>query len=237
MTGTTASTTDTANNGHAAAPSPADELENLAVRVDEAIAALEALDPAARDKAEAVKTAIEAFHKAGITAIVKALKADPRGKELLFALIDDPTVYALLTVHGIVRPPPREEPAQPMTPPEPLELVQIQLPAARPPDPAWVQGPAADAVAADKPIVFTAGAVRVIVIRSRGGLRAFRNACGHVGLPLDRGICDIEAGTITCPWHGFRFDSESGACLTAPQCHLDPLPLRVTDGVVWVRPS
>jgi hypothetical protein len=105
-----------------------DAFESLAASADAAIAALGGLEPAAREKAEAVKEAIEAFHRAGLTAIVKALKADPRGKELLFALVDDPTVYALLTLHGIVRQPPREEPE-----PQPLELVQIQLPGARPP--------------------------------------------------------------------------------------------------------
>lgn len=214
---------------------PADELESLAKRVDAAIAALETLEPAARAKAEAVKEAIEAFHKAGLTTIVKSLKADPRGKELLFSLVDDPTVHALFTLHGIVKSPPREEPAPARA--EPVELVQIQLPGAAPPEPAWAQGPAAEAVTAEKPVVFAAGEASVIVIRARGGLRAFRNACAHVGLPLDRGICDIEAGTITCPWHGFRFDSDTGECLSAPQCQLEPFPLRVTDGVVWVRPS
>lgn len=215
---------------------PAADLESLARRVDEAIAALDALEPVARGKAEAVKQAIEAFHKAGLTTIVKTLKADPRGKELLFGLVDDPTVYALLTLHGIVKPPAFEEPAA-TPPPQPLELVQIQLPAAKPVEPAWVAGPAADAVTADKPVVFSAGEASVIVVRSRSGLRAFRNACGHIGLPLDRGICDEEAGTITCPWHGFRFDSDTGACLSAPQCQLEPFSLRETDGVVWVRPS
>jgi nitrite reductase/ring-hydroxylating ferredoxin subunit len=221
---TTATTTDDTS----------DAFEGLAARVDAAIAALGGLEPAAREKAEAVKEAIEAFHKAGLTAIVRALKADPRGKELLFALVDDPTVHALLALHGIIRQPPREEPA---AAPQPIELVQIQLPGARPPEPAWIEGPAAESITAEKPACFAAGEARVIVIRSLGGLRAFRNACAHVGLPLDRGVCDVDAGTITCPWHGFRFDSESGECLTAPQCQLEPFPLRVTDGIVWVRPS
>jgi nitrite reductase/ring-hydroxylating ferredoxin subunit len=49
-------------------------------------------------------------------------------------------------------------------------------------------------------------------------------------------MCDPEAGTITCPWHGFRFDADTGECLSAPQCQLEPFPVRVTDGVVWVKP-
>lgn len=227
-------TGDGADGAVSSSPSPAKDLDNLAARVDAAIAAIGELEPAAREKAEAVKAAIEAFHKAGLTAIVRALKADPRGKELLFALVDDPTVHALLSLHGIVRQRPAEEPAPA---PQPLELVQIQFPNAKATEPVWMQGPAVESITVERPVVFTAGEASVIVILSRGGLRAFRNACAHVGLPLDRGVCDAEAGTITCPWHGFRFDSESGECLTAPQCQLEPFPLRVTDGFVWVRPS
>lgn len=103
---------------------PADELEAIATRVDEALAAIETLEPEVRAKPLAVKLAIEEFHRAGLTAIVTKLKGDPRGKELLFELVDDPAVRAILTLHGIVRALPAEEPA----PTGPLELVQIQLP-------------------------------------------------------------------------------------------------------------
>ena len=81
-------------------------LAELAHRVDEATAALESLAPEARERAEAVKAAIEAFHRPALVAIVQALKADPRGKELLFELVDDPAVLAVLSLHGIVRTPP-----------------------------------------------------------------------------------------------------------------------------------
>ena len=223
--------TSNTNSSPTSSSAPTD-LETLATQVDDAIAAIESLDPAAREKARAVKTAIEAFHKAGLTTIVKTLKADPRGKELLFELVDDPTVQALLALHGLVRTPPQESP--PPAPSQSLELVQIQLPGA---GPQWVAGPRVEEVTGEKPVAFSAGDANVIVIRSRAGLRAFRNACAHVGLPLDRGLCDEDAGTITCPWHGFRFDSDSGECLSAPQCQLEPFELQVTDGVVWVRPS
>lgn len=120
--------TTTAQTADAPPPAAAADLTRLAEQVDRAIAEISSLEPEVRGKALAVKSAIEEFHRAGLTAIVKALKGDPRGKELLFELVDDPTVYALLTLHGIVRSsPPREEsPAQGA-----LELVQIQLPVQR----------------------------------------------------------------------------------------------------------
>lgn len=225
-----------------ATPRPAeDDLTRLAEQVDRAIAEVSALEPEIRAKALALKSIIEEFHRSGLTAIVRKLKADPRGKELLFELADDPRVYALLTLHGIVRtPPPEEEPST-----GPLELVQIQLPVVAvaldgqttAQAAGWVQGPPADTITSDRPVSFQAGDASVILILSTSGLRAFRNACAHQGLPLDRGVCDAAAGTITCPWHGFQFDSESGECFSAPQCQLEPFPLRVTDGFVWVRPT
>jgi hypothetical protein len=36
--------------------------------------------------------------------------------------------------------------------------------------------------------------------------------CPHQGLPLD-GEPDDD-GVITCPWHGYRFDARTGACLS-----------------------
>ena len=80
-----------------------DSLEQLAERVDKAIAEVQALEPEVRAKAMTLKSAIEEFHKVGLTQIVKKLKDDPHGKQLLFELVDEPTVYALFAMHGLVR--------------------------------------------------------------------------------------------------------------------------------------
>lgn len=82
---------------------PADSLERLAEQVDKAMAEVRKLDDGARSKATDLKQAVEAFHKAGLTTIIQRLKADPRGKELLFELVDEPLVYALFAMHGLVR--------------------------------------------------------------------------------------------------------------------------------------
>jgi nitrite reductase/ring-hydroxylating ferredoxin subunit/Fe-S cluster biogenesis protein NfuA len=291
---------------------PGADLASLAEQVDRAIAEIGSLDPAARAKAAAVRSAVEAFHRAGLSRIVRRLKEDPRGRELLFELVDEPAVYALFAMHGLVRADLRtrvgrviemvrpflqshggdvslvdvrdrrafvslsgqchgcsmsavtlrstvEESLKehvpeiegvevvPDAPGDGVDVVQIRMPELRDGPPVagqaeqvangWVAGPRADDVLADGPVAFQAGDVSVIVIRSLAGLRAFRNACAHAGLPLERGVCDGDAGTITCPWHGFQFDSETGECLSARQCQLEPFPLRVSDGMVWVRPT
>lgn len=80
--------------------------EELAKRVDDAVAALDDLDPAAREKAEELQGAIEAVHRAGLVKIVRALRADEGARPVLFELVDDPLVHLLLSLHGIVRPDP-----------------------------------------------------------------------------------------------------------------------------------
>lgn len=78
--------------------------EELAERVDVAVKAVAELDPAARKVAEELKDAVEAIHRDALVTIVRTLKTDAR--EVLFALVDDPTVHLLLALHGIIRPDP-----------------------------------------------------------------------------------------------------------------------------------
>lgn len=79
--------------------------EELARAVDDARCALDALDAPARDAGLALQSAVERFHRPALVAIVRVLRADQRGKELLFELLDDPAVRAVLALQGIIRPP------------------------------------------------------------------------------------------------------------------------------------
>lgn len=92
----------------AAAEPPTGEptFEELAKRVDDAVAALADLDPAARAAAEELQGAIEAVHRAGLVSIVRAMRAAEGARPVLFELVDDPVVHLLLSLHGIVRPDP-----------------------------------------------------------------------------------------------------------------------------------
>lgn len=80
--------------------------EELAKRVDEATAALAALDPAARAVAEEMKAAVEAIHRAGLVTVVRRMRADDAARAVLFELVDDPVVHLLLSLHQIIRPDP-----------------------------------------------------------------------------------------------------------------------------------
>ncbi len=287
-----------------------DDLAALAERVDRAIQAADAQEPPARERARDVRAAIEAFHKEGLTRIVRALKGDPRGREILFELADDPTVYALFSMHGLVREDLHSRVARVLDLVRPylhshggdVELVDVHertvtvrltgachgcsmaattlrqgveealrthvpeietvIPTSGTPEGAgfvplsalrgsaasaasgalgassgWIEGPRAADVVEGRPTRIETGSESALVLRFGDALYAFRNVCAHQGLPLDGGLVDVEAGTIACPWHGFRFDGRTGECLTAREVQLEPFPLRVEGGNIFVRPT
>ncbi len=279
--------------------------EELAKRVDDAVAALADLDPAARAVAEELKSAIEEIHRAGLVTIVRRMRADDAARAVLFDVVDDPTVHLLLSLHGIVRPDPVTHANQVLASVRPqlnshggdVTLVRVEdatafvrlegacngcsmssvtlrnlveealvqgvpaisavevLPAEPTPtlipvealrigrDPAgegWVKvGPAADLPVDDLSSLSlttaTGERAEVIVVNAGQRLSAYRNECAHEALPLDSAVLDLSSNTLTCPWHGFCFDATSGECLSAPGAQLEQLPLRVDDGVLWIR--
>jgi Fe-S cluster biogenesis protein NfuA/nitrite reductase/ring-hydroxylating ferredoxin subunit len=278
----------------AAAPT---EFESLAKKVDDALAAVRALEPASRSKAMALKESVEAFHKLALTTMVKRLKDDEHGRGLLFSMVDAPEIYAMLALHGIVRADLRTRVSRVIDMVRPymeshggdVELVDVQgdraivrlhgscngcsmsavtlrnsveealkehVPeisgvdvAPNEPTPAlvtlesrtakakegWVVGPNVMEVLEDRPYRLDGNDMSAILTRRGNVVQAFRNVCAHQGLPLDTATIDPDDGTLTCPWHGFRFDCISGECFTSPKAMLEPLPLRVDNGVVSVR--
>lgn len=293
-----------------------DTLEEVAGALDAATAAMADLDPAARQVATGAVDALNALHRVALTTMVRRLKADPRGKELLFELVDEPEVRMVLALHGIIRPDPltvanrvldgvrvglhshggdveldsiadgvayvrlqgacngcsmaavtmrngveaalvegvpgvtRVEvlPNDPSPTLIPLSSIGVGPPSERESSgegellaAGWC--PAVDS-ADTVPVGELATAmlhpqghppVEVVVVNAAGQLAAYVNECAHQGLPLDNALVDAVAGTLTCPWHGFCYDSTTGECLTMPGAQLQQLPLRIEAGRVWVR--
>lgn len=81
------------------------ELETLAARVDAALAKVDALPAPVQAVAIELKDALDALHRVGLARIITDLRADPRGRELLFALVDVPEVLTLFRLHGLVKAP------------------------------------------------------------------------------------------------------------------------------------
>jgi nitrite reductase (NADH) small subunit len=60
--------------------------------------------------------------------------------------------------------------------------------------------------------VFTVGERSFAVFRARdGGVHATDPFCPHRQGPLADGL--VGAGTVTCPFHGFRFDLRTGCAI------------------------
>ena len=78
--------------------------EERASRIARAGHAVERLDDDARLAARELEAAIEAFHGSVLATVVARLRADDRGRELLYELVGDPEVYTALARAGIVKP-------------------------------------------------------------------------------------------------------------------------------------
>lgn len=59
--------------------------------------------------------------------------------------------------------------------------------------------------------VVTLDGRELALFRVEGRVHAFENRCPHEGNPLVEG--EIAGPTLTCVFHNWRFDLETGACL------------------------
>jgi nitrite reductase/ring-hydroxylating ferredoxin subunit/Fe-S cluster biogenesis protein NfuA len=78
-------------------------LEDLLRAVDEARDRVRHADTAAQELAEQLQNATDAFTKKALITLVRSLRSDERGKQLLVDAAKQPDVAALLTLHGIIR--------------------------------------------------------------------------------------------------------------------------------------
>ena len=76
---------------------------------------------------------------------------------------------------------------------------------------------------------------RVAIFKYDGKISAVSNVCQHQNGPLGEG--KIVFGCITCPWHGYQYQPDTGA---SPPPFLEKVPtfnVRVKDGRVFVHPK
>jgi nitrite reductase/ring-hydroxylating ferredoxin subunit len=76
--------------------------------------------------------------------------------------------------------------------------------------------------ALELPLRCTIAGREYVVAEDAGTLVAYPGICPHALGPLTAG--SLEAGVVTCPWHGYRFDVRTGECLSGQSCRLSRLP-------------
>jgi nitrite reductase/ring-hydroxylating ferredoxin subunit/DMSO/TMAO reductase YedYZ heme-binding membrane subunit len=78
------------------------------------------------------------------------------------------------------------------------------------------------------------GRERIAVFRYDGKISAVSNVCRHQGGPLGEG--KVIDGCITCPWHGYQYQPETGASPPPYTDKVETFDVLVRDGKVLVNP-
>ena len=79
---------------------------------------------------------------------------------------------------------------------------------------------------------------RVCLANVDGEVYAFADNCSHRDFPLSMGELDTDDCTITCEWHGARFDIRTGAVKSPPASRPIPVyPCKVEADEIFVDVS
>lgn len=72
----------------------------------------------------------------------------------------------------------------------------------------------------------------IAVFRHDGRLYAMDGMCAHQGGPVAEGI--VEHGCVTCPWHGWQYELETGIQTVNRQPLQETFQIRETQGNVEI---
>jgi nitrite reductase/ring-hydroxylating ferredoxin subunit len=104
------------------------------------------------------------------------------------------------------------------------------LPMGEPED--WIRVADAADLAAESAIEVVVAGELVAVFRHQGKLFALEALCAHHGGPLAEGA--LDAGCVTCPWHGWTYRLESGTQAHSGEPLLRAFPVREREGGIEI---
>lgn len=84
----------------------------------------------------------------------------------------------------------------------------------------------------DRPTLVEYNGYRLAIYQTEQGFRAIDDICPHMGASISNGT--REQDVAVCPWHHWRFDLDTGACLNNPQAVLTVFSPVVSDGWLWL---
>jgi nitrite reductase (NADH) small subunit/3-phenylpropionate/trans-cinnamate dioxygenase ferredoxin subunit len=73
----------------------------------------------------------------------------------------------------------------------------------------------------------------VAVFHIKGEYFAINDFCPHMGASLAGGY--VEEGTVTCPWHAWRFQVRDGTWCDNPRIKTESFEVRVVGNDIQVR--
>jgi nitrite reductase/ring-hydroxylating ferredoxin subunit len=79
----------------------------------------------------------------------------------------------------------------------------------------------------------TVGENTFAILNVDGEIRAFEGSCPCTGGPLGKGA--IREGLLVCPWHGWRFDCESGVSAYDANVCIRRVPVKVDGDEIWIE--
>lgn len=98
----------------------------------------------------------------------------------------------------------------------------------------WTDVGALDELPEGTPVFVAAGDAPLVALRRGTRVSVLTDRCTHRGAPLHEGT--LVDGCLECPWHGSRFDADTGAVVRGPATRPQvALQTRVRDGRVEVR--
>ena len=65
-----------------------------------------------------------------------------------------------------------------------------------------------------------------------GTIHAINNTCCHRDGPLGEG--ELEGNIVTCPWHGWRYNVTTGACMNNPSAKVEAYQVKIEGSDVKV---
>ena len=96
----------------------------------------------------------------------------------------------------------------------------------------WVRAASLDALEDKGRLVFRKAGRQIALFDTPNGVLACSNRCPHEGYPLREGSLDDQC-IITCNWHNWKFDLQSGRNLYGGE-GLRTYPVEVRGGEVWI---
>jgi nitrite reductase (NADH) small subunit len=73
----------------------------------------------------------------------------------------------------------------------------------------------------------------IAVFNTESGMYAVDGMCAHQGGPLANG--KVAGCVITCPWHGWQYDLQTGQHLTAKSVRLQSFAVKIENGEVLIE--